>query len=64
MPRGKFQDKTLKDCLDELPFRDVKELIFTIEGPGIKIVKRIHRDDGDGFESMKRYIAPGGGRVR
>ncbi|KAK4450328.1 hypothetical protein QBC34DRAFT_297569 [Podospora aff. communis PSN243] len=57
-PEGKFQDKTLADLLNELPFqdRDAQGLVFTVESECMKIVERIVNDDEDGFASMKRYI--------
>ena len=59
-PEGRFQDKSLGELLRELPFEaDIEGLVFTIPGSDIPIMERIMRDDEDGFESMKRYIALG-----
>ena len=58
-PRGRFQDKSLADLIEELPFddsTDVRGLVFTIDLPGMQAVERILRDNEDGFESMKRLI--------
>ena len=60
-PQGRFQDKTLAELLEELPFDkgESQGLIFTIESPCVKTVERIPHDDEDGFASMKRYINSG-----
>ncbi|KAJ9156227.1 hypothetical protein NKR23_g906 [Pleurostoma richardsiae] len=56
-PRGRFQDKTWAELLEELPFGPgVWGLIFTVEGPGMSTREPIPRDDEDGLDSMKRYV--------
>lgn len=54
-PDGKFQDKSLKQLLKELPLEKPKELIFTLEGPSVKVEEQIDCDDEMGFEAMKRH---------
>ncbi|KAK0652637.1 hypothetical protein B0T16DRAFT_103954 [Cercophora newfieldiana] len=58
VPNGKFQDKTLADLLNELPFhsKESKGLIFTVESDCMRTVERIENDEEDSFASMKRYI--------
>lgn len=55
-PNGKFQDKSLKQLLQELPLKSPKELIFTLEGPSIKVEEQIDCEDELGFEAMKRHF--------
>lgn len=58
-PRGRFQDKSLAELVEELPFddpADVRGLVFTIDLPGMQAVEHILRENEDGFESMKRLI--------
>jgi hypothetical protein len=43
--------------MEELHLKeDVKGLMFTVEGPGLKAVEEIRRDDETGFDSLRRQI--------
>jgi hypothetical protein len=57
-PEGNFQEKTLLQLLRQLPLHgDIKGLIFTLEGPGLKMEQRIDSEDESGFETMKRRFS-------
>lgn len=56
-PKGKFQDKTLRELLTELPLEGtINGLTFTLEGPGFHIEQQIDGEDENRFEIMKRHF--------
>jgi hypothetical protein len=56
-PKGKFQDKSLSELIEELPLEgDVKGLVFTLEGPNMNVEEEIYRGDEGRFEAMKRHF--------
>jgi hypothetical protein len=56
-PNGKFQEKSLRELLTELPLEGtIKGLTFVLEGPGMRIEEQIEAEDENHFESMKRHF--------
>ena len=56
-PKGKFQEKSLRELLTELPLEGtVKGLAFTLEGPGLHIEEQIDGEDENRFEIMKKHF--------
>jgi hypothetical protein len=49
-----LEEMTFHDFVEEVNLgRQVKGLVITIEGPGLKAVEQILRDDEKGFEAMR-----------
>ena len=56
-PKGKFQEKSLRELLTELPLEGtINGLAFTLEGPGLHIEEQIDGEDENRFENMKRHF--------
>jgi hypothetical protein len=56
-PKGKFQEKSLRELMEELPLEgDIKGLVFTLEGPGMSVEEPIYRGEEGRFDEMKRHF--------
>ncbi|KAF2190544.1 hypothetical protein K469DRAFT_387705 [Zopfia rhizophila CBS 207.26] len=54
-PRGRFQDKSLAELIQELPFdKDIKGLILRLQGPGIAVQETVNCDEEEKFDTAKR----------
>lgn len=59
-PSRKLEETTFAEFMDELRLQgggaDVRGLVFTVEGPGLRAVEEIRRGDELGFDSLRRQL--------